>query len=70
MGRTGQGVDGVNACSLDHAYRTYYRKLGETIIKHSVLDISANLGSIAYSFELGLYSSIDFGRVAKGDALA
>ena len=49
----GQAVAGVNAYPLEHAYRTYEWKPGETIITRTLLDIPASvrLGSIVLSCE-------------------
>ena len=41
LDHTGQAVAGVNAYPLEHAYRTYEWKPGETIITSTVLDIPA-----------------------------
>ena len=49
----GQAVAGVNAYPLEHAYRTYEWKPGETIITRTLLDIPASVrpGSIVLSCE-------------------
>ena len=50
---TGQAVAGVNACLLEHAYRTCEWKLGETIITGIVVGSfsSVRLGSIVLIWE-------------------
>lgn len=68
LDHTGQAVAGVNAYPLEHAYRTYEWKPGETIITSTVLDIPASVRPGAYSFELGMYSPFDFERIPTVDA--
>lgn len=68
LDHTGQAVAGVNAYPLEHAYRTYEWKPGETIITSTVLDIPASVRAGAYSFELGMYSPFDFERIPTVDA--
>ena len=68
LDHTGQAVAGVNAYPLEHAYRTYEWKPGETIITSTVLDMPANVRPGAYSFELGMYSLFDFERILFVDA--
>ena len=67
LDHTGQAVAGVNAYPLEHAYRTYEWKPGETIITSTVLDIPASVRAGAYSFELGMYSPFDFERIPTVD---
>ena len=68
LGPTGQAVAGVNAYPLEHAYRTYGSKPGETIITSTLLDIPTSVRPGAYSFELGMYSPFDFERIPTVDA--
>ena len=68
LDHTGQAVAGVYAYTLEHAYRTYEWKPGETIITSTVLDMPANVQPGAYSFELGMYSLFDFERILTVDA--
>ena len=63
LDHTGQAVAGVNAYPLEHAYRTYEWKPGETIITSTVLDISSSVRAGAHSFELGMYSPHDSERI-------
>ena len=63
LDHTGQAVAGVNAYPLEHAYRTYEWKPGETIITSTALDIPSSVRVGAYSFELGMYSPHDSERI-------
>ena len=65
---TGQAVAGVNACLLEHSYRTCEWKLGETIITGIVVGSFASVRLGVYSSDLGIYSLFEFVRIPTVDA--
>lgn len=67
LDRSGNAIAGGNEYPLDHGYRTYEWKAGETIISTHTITLPGDLAPGMYGFEVGFFPPYDVSRIETVD---